>query len=172
MTHCPAAGANVGVEVGVGRGKPWSFREPLPGDSIPAAPPSGIRALLLGVNHTKALDTELLRWALFWAAPALPSRSQQRAKHQNPAEKLCWTQQGKVGGSATKSWGALTPSECVQVGSLLSLLRVRTHKNTAIWCLRRKQARTVQAPGHQHPFSQLIFESRPCPEGPGWSASG
>lgn len=93
----------------------------------------------------------------YLAAPAPPPWSQQRAKHQNPAEKLCWTQQGKVEGSAAKSWGALTPLEGVQVGSPLSLTRARTHRNTPIWASRRKQTRTVQAPGQQHPFSQLTL---------------
>lgn len=124
VTHCPAAGANVGVEVEVevGRGEPRSTREPLPRSLETPSQwllPVASELCCSGLNHTKALYTELLCWALLLGCSRTPTPVPAKSK----ASGSCWTQQGKVRGSAAKSWGALTPLECVQVGSPLSLTK-------------------------------------------------
>lgn len=76
VTHCPAAGVNVGVEVGVGRGKPRSSREPLPSSlETPSQQllPVASELCCSPVNHTKAWYTELLCWALLLGCSHTPT---------------------------------------------------------------------------------------------------
>lgn len=95
----------------MGVGGRLGARQRVPGQLIPnAASPSGIRALMLGAYHTKALHTPLLCWAHPLAAPPPSPQPQQRGEHQNPPEKSYWTQQGKEEeGAAKRGRGGLTP---------------------------------------------------------------
>lgn len=94
VTHCPAAGVNVGVEVGVGRGKPRSSREPLPSSlETPSQQllPVASELCCSPVNHTKAWYTELTAllgsppWLLPHPHPSPSKEQSTRILQRSPA---------------------------------------------------------------------------------------
>lgn len=141
------------MEVEVGRGEPRSSREPLPRSLetpsqwlLPVASELSCSCL----NHTKALYTELFCWALLLGCSRTPTPVPAKSKASESCRETLLDSARQGARKCCQELGCPDSTRMCASG-----LSPEPHKNTPIWASRRKQTRNMQAPGQQHPFSQL-----------------